>query len=53
MYMCWKRLEFINAHQKEEKILCVLWTVYRMCFDRDYNECCSIKYKTTEQENIL
>ena len=21
--------------------------------DRDYNECCSMKYKTTEQENIL
>ena len=25
----------------------------RRAFDRDYNECCSMKYKTTEQENIL
>ena len=39
--------------QKEEKMLCVLWTVYRTYSDRDYNECCSMKYKTTEQENIL
>ena len=31
----------------------VLWTVYRTYSDRDYNECCSMKYKTTEQENIL
>ena len=53
MYMCWKMPEFINAHQKEEKILCVLWTVYRTYSDRDYNECCNMKYKTTEQENIL
>ena len=53
LYMCWKMPEFINAHQKEEKILCVLWTVYRTYSDRDYNECCGMKYKTTEQENIL
>ena len=30
-----------------------LWTVYRTYFDRDYNECCGMKFKTTEQENIL
>ena len=50
---CWKMPEFINAHQKEEKILCVLGLFIGRILDRDYNECCSMKYKNYRTRKYL